>query len=275
MARQTGIIKISGRLDDLSFYQGPGRNGRRENFVRTKGGVDADTIASSPNFARTRENMEEFGRAANNGKLVRIALNGPLQGINNSRLASQLTQRMRRIISQDDVNARGKREVLPANIGDMLEFDFNKRVKLSNTFFKKATIQANAADVQMSIPEFIPITDIVTPQGATHGKFKFAAVVLDFPAEAFTVEVAESPEFLVAAAQPQAAQVYNLPIAAGSEGRAVLGTMSIEFFQEVNGVMYLLKNGSYNPMDVVFAQAWGQPADPGSNDPGNNEGEGN
>jgi len=67
MARQEGIIKLNGRIGDLTFYKT--RNGY---LARDKGGVDASRIANDPRYQRTRENMAEFGRATKAGKFFRI-----------------------------------------------------------------------------------------------------------------------------------------------------------------------------------------------------------
>ncbi|TAI92947.1 hypothetical protein DMA11_25320, partial [Marinilabiliaceae bacterium JC017] len=71
MARQKGVIKLEGRIGDLSFYKTGG-----EYMARSKGGVDGDRIKNDPAFARTRENGAEFGRAGKSGKLLRNALKG-------------------------------------------------------------------------------------------------------------------------------------------------------------------------------------------------------
>lgn len=58
MARQKGIIKLDGTIGDITFYKS--QDGY---LAREKGGVSADRIANDPNFQRTRENGQEFGRA--------------------------------------------------------------------------------------------------------------------------------------------------------------------------------------------------------------------
>ena len=68
MARQKGIIKLDGTIGDITFYKS--QDGY---LAREKGGVSADRIANDPNFQRTRENGEEFGRAGKAGKMLRMA----------------------------------------------------------------------------------------------------------------------------------------------------------------------------------------------------------
>jgi hypothetical protein len=56
MAKQEGTFKINGTIGDLTFYKSSGQY-----LVRQKGGVSGDRIKNDPNFARTRENNNEFG----------------------------------------------------------------------------------------------------------------------------------------------------------------------------------------------------------------------
>jgi len=67
MARQEGLIKLTGQMGGVSFY----KTAEDGYLARTKGGVDADRIKNSPEFARTRENGAEFGRAGAATKLFR------------------------------------------------------------------------------------------------------------------------------------------------------------------------------------------------------------
>ena len=49
MARQKGIIKLKGKIGDISFYKT-----QDGHLAREKGGVDASRIANDPAFIRTR-----------------------------------------------------------------------------------------------------------------------------------------------------------------------------------------------------------------------------
>ena len=86
MARQTGIIKLKGTIDDISFYKTTDGH-----LARIKGGPDANKIANDPAFQRTRENGAEFGRAGKGGKLIRLALRNLMQNASDKRVTSRLT----------------------------------------------------------------------------------------------------------------------------------------------------------------------------------------
>jgi hypothetical protein len=59
MARQASFLKMKGTLGGLTFYKS-----RDGHLIREKGGIERQRILNDPQFIRTRENMAEFGRAA-------------------------------------------------------------------------------------------------------------------------------------------------------------------------------------------------------------------
>ena len=80
MARQTGLIKIKGTLDNVNFYKT-----QDGDLARMKTQVDADRIKNDPAYIRTRENNAEFGNSASAGKLLRdtirpMSLNPSMEG---------------------------------------------------------------------------------------------------------------------------------------------------------------------------------------------------
>jgi len=127
MARQKGIIKLTGPVGDVSFYKSG-----TEYLARTKGGVDADRIKTDPAFARTRENGQEFGRAGKASKLLRNALKVPISKSADNQVASRLTTALLKVIQADTTNARGERTVLAGDLSLLVGFEFNKNNALDN-----------------------------------------------------------------------------------------------------------------------------------------------
>jgi hypothetical protein len=67
MGKQMSPLKISGLINDLSFYQS------QDGFlVRKKGGVSADKIKTDPRFRITRLNGVEFGTAGKQQKFFAL-----------------------------------------------------------------------------------------------------------------------------------------------------------------------------------------------------------
>ena len=246
MARQKGIIKLAGTIGDVSFYKS--KDGY---LAREKGGVDGDRIKNDPAFQRTRENGSEFGRAGKSGRILRNALRLLLQNASDSKVASRLTKAMILVIQSDQVNARGQRTLAEGDLDILNGFDFNIEGKLNTTLYApfETAIDRAAGTLAVSMPEFVPGSTVAFPSGATHMKVRVGGAEVDFENEVFNFGQAESGELPI---NQNAAGPLDLQVAltAGSTLDLFL-VLGIEFMQEVNGVMYPLKNGSYNPLTIV------------------------
>ena len=246
MARQKGIIKLDGTIGDITFYKS------RDGFLaREKGGIPADRIANDPAFQRTRENGAEFGRAGKAGKILRNAIRGLLQNVSDSRMVSRLTTAMIKVIQEDATNTRGLRNVIDGE-AEMLEgFEFNINGKLGSTLYAPFTtdIDRVAGTLTASLPSFVPSNMIAAPGGTTHFKIISAGAEVDFENETFVVDTQSTA---VLPWDTNATAVIDLEntVTAASTHPLFLA-LGIEFYQEVNGQMYPLKNGSFNALALA------------------------
>lgn len=246
MAKQKGIVKLDGTIGGITFYKS--QDGY---LAREKGGVSGDRIANDPNFQRTRENGEEFGRAGKAGKLLRNSIRAMLQNASDSRMVSRLTQKMVEVIQEDTTNPRGQRNVIDGEAELLEGFEFNISGKLGTTLYAPytATIDRVAGTLTASIPSFVPINMIAAPGGATHFKIVSAGTEVDFENETF---VLDSQASAILPWDATATAVLNLSNAVTANSTHPLFlVLGIEFYQEVNGQMYSLKNGAFNPLAVV------------------------
>ena len=246
MAKQTGIIKLKGTIGGISFYKTSDGH-----LAREKGGVDASRIANDPAFQRTRENGSEFGRAGKGGKLLRNAIRILLQNAKDKRVVSRLTTDLLKIVKTDTINARGLRTLEDGKLRLLKGFEFNTNGKLGATLFSAFTnaFDRVAGDATVSIAPFAPSIRIAAPAGTTHFKMVMGAAELDFAKE---ISVFESDETAVLPYDndPTAAIDLTATVTANST-QPVVQVLGIEFYQEVNGVMYPLKNGAYNALSVI------------------------
>ena len=246
MAKQAGIIKLKGTIDDISFYKSADGH-----LARKKGGVDKDKILQDPAFARTRENNSEFGRAGQGGKLIRSAVRSLLQNAKDRRVVSRLTTLLLAIIKTDPVNRRGQRNIDEGNI-DLLEgFDFNIRGKLSTTFFGLFTPSFDrvTGDATLAIDAFSATERIVAPQGTTHYKLAMGVAELDFVNKTFVYSETD-----MGILPYDNSEVVATVLTAGitpTSPYPILTVMGIEFYQEVNGEFYSLQNGVFNALGIV------------------------
>jgi hypothetical protein len=246
MARQKGIIKLRGTIGDITFYKT-----RDGHMAREKGGVDASRIATDPAFQRTRENGSEFGRAGKAGKLLRMALRPLLINTSDSRMVSRLTKDMVKVIQADTVSVRGLRNVIDGEAELLLGFDFNSYGKLGTSLFAPyiGAIDRVTGEITVDIDPFVPINMIAAPSGTTHFKIISGGAEIDFEAETYVFDNSETA-VLPWDTTPTLAITHTNQVTAASTKPLFLA-LGIEFYQEVNGVFYPLKNGAYNPLSII------------------------
>ncbi|KIA86491.1 hypothetical protein [Flavobacterium sp. AED] len=246
MARQKGIIKLKGTIGDITFYKT-----QDGHLAREKGGIDASRIKNDPAFQRTRENGAEFGRAGKAGKILRTALRAVLINSADGRMVSRLTQQMVKVIQADVTSVRGLRNIIDGEAELLSGFEFNIRGKLGTSLFAPfvGTIDRATGDISVDLASFIPTNMIIAPSGSTHFKIISAGAEIDFEAETFVVTNSETA-ILPWDTAPTVAISQTNPVTPGSTKPLFLA-LGVEFYQEVNGQMYSLKNGSYNPLALV------------------------
>jgi len=246
MAKQTGIIKLKGTIGGISFYKTTDGH-----LAREKGGVDASRIANDPAFQRTRENGSEFGRAGKGGKVLRNAIRVLLQNAKDKRVVSRLTKDLLSIVKTDTTNERGLRTIPDGNLSLLEGFEFNLNGKLGATLYAAFTkaFDRVSGDATLNIAAFSPTVRVAAPTGTTHFKVVMGAAELDFVNETSTFESDETA-ILPYSVVDTAPIALTASITANST-LPVIQVLGIEFYQEVNGQMYELKNGSYNALAAV------------------------
>jgi hypothetical protein len=245
MARVNSLIKIEGTLDQLTFYKT-----QDGHLVKTKGGVSKSRIQNDPNFARTRENGSEFGYAAMAGKLMRDSLRSFIITASDNRVTSRLTQVMSQIRNYDTTSPRGERNAAvgladPAAKALLQGFEFNNRSILGSVLLTPYTV--NTASGVITIPNLTPINDIAVFPGATHISLSGAFANIDFLNGLSDVKFTNIVNIIIDGSGNT--QTLTPTVPTGSGVKFIL--LKIEYFQEVNGVQYSLKNGAFNALSII------------------------
>ncbi|WP_336297987.1 hypothetical protein [Flavobacterium sp. CBA20B-1] len=246
MASQDGIFKIKGTLGGVTFYKT-----KDGHLAREKGGIDKKRMAKDPAFKRTRENGNEFGRAGTYGKYLRSAFRPMLNNTSDKRVVSRLVKDLMTIIKTDTVNARGERTPLEGDFELLRGFDFNSNGLLSNTLYApyNASIDRVSGAVSVELPELVPDQMINAPTGTTHFKIVTGASEVDFQAgNSLTVYEGTAEIPWDNTLLPPLA--LDLSVTPASSLPLVL-LLGVEFYQEINGVFYMLNNGSFNALAIV------------------------
>ena len=246
MAKQKGIIKVNGTIGDITFYKS--QDGY---LVKEKSAVAANRIATDPAFQRTRENGNEFGRAGKAGKLLRNAIRNQMQNSKDNRVVSRLTTEMLKVIKADATSTRGQRNVIDGET-EMLEgFEFNINAKLGATLFVPytSTIDRVTGELKVHLPVYIPVNMVAAPAGTSHFKIVCAGTEIDFENQMYVTDEHETGMLEWNSAETTATDLTNMVTAASTHPLFLL--LGIQFFQEVNGVKYSLKNDAFNALAIV------------------------
>lgn len=246
MAKQRGIFKAEGTIDEITFYKS--KDGY---LLRQKGGVSAERIATDPAFERTRENQREFSRAGSAGKVLRGALRPLLINATDRLLVSRLFTAMMKVVKADATSDRGQRNVLDGELELLQGFEFNEGGKLAQTLFATyaATIDRVTGALDIQLPAFVPSNSIAAPAEATHYQIVSAGGFIDFTTGNNGITTTQTA-LLPLGSNLSAAVNHNFQTTANSTYPLFL-VLGISFYQEVNGKSYSLKNGAYNALSVV------------------------
>lgn len=246
MARQKGILPLEGTIGNITFFKS--RDGY---MAREKGGVSAEKIATDPAFERTRENNAEFGRAGKASKLLRTSVRSLIQKAADPRMVGRMLQSMMIVIHEDTVNPRGLRNVIDGEAALLKGFEFNSQAKLNATLFAPFTISYTRASgvMEAAFDAFVPTTMVTAPSGTTHFRISLAGAAVDFEAETYESQFAESAYFNWNATT---AAAFTLTVnLSPASTHPVFSILLIEFVQDVNGIKYPLKNGTFNAASIV------------------------
>lgn len=246
MAKQKGIVKLKGTMGDITFYK------TQDGYMaREKGGIEKSRIMNDPAFKRTRENGMEFGTAGKAGQLIRKAERLLLRQAKDNRVTSRLVQVLMTVIKTDPINERGKRNVQDGDMELLNGFDFNQKGKLNTVFFNgyAPTFDRGTGAFDVAIAAFIPDETIDAPKGTTHIQINTGICALDFNGRTFEEDHASSA-IIPWDHLPQAALNLSTTVTGGST-LPVIQVIGVSFFQEVNGEMYSLRNGSFNALAIV------------------------
>jgi len=247
MAQQDGIIKLNGKIGDLSFFKT--KDGYQ---ARSKGGVSAERIKTDPGFQRTRENNAEFSEVCSASKKIRDVLRGMILLTHDPKMATRLTGRVYKMMRADTENIRGERKVKPASFKVLKDFNFNETAPLNNTLFVTPAFSIDRVSgiVSLEIPAVIADVHLAKPKGATHYRITAGAALisLDEEVETSVLLMESSPYQLITKESLAETLTSNLPPNAVNPIGLVIG---IGFYQEVNGLYYTLNNGAYNALCLV------------------------
>jgi hypothetical protein len=249
MAEQVGMFPLRGSVGNINFFKLGGRY-----FARGKGGVSADRFATDPKFQRSRESSNEFGVASRAGKLLRTAFLA--LGNADKFMARRLRTAMISVLQADTRSARGMRSVTTGKVTLLEGFEFNEHGALSHTLVTSYTSDINreTGEMKISIPAFIAHEQIKAPAAATHFKLISGGAEMDFENGKFSVVTDSSAELPLNNVTTDEIILKNT-VQANSTHPLFLA-LGVEFYQELNGSLYRLRDETFNALAIVKVSAW-------------------
>jgi len=255
MAKQEGLIRFVGKIDDLSFYLCKGVY-----IVRRAGGPTREQIKHGKAFERVRRNNCEFGGASTAGKAFRGAFAVAIRKMQNPDLAPKATQVFYKMCKLDD-GVPGQRAILCSQYGYLLEgLELNPMVPFDSLFKMplQVTHHVNRTSANLIVNHLMCDLMIKAPTGATH--FKMCLMLGALPDFGYDEAIdkymplvpgfdglhAFSDSGLLALGHSELYFELEAMLPQGviiPSSVSMVAAVGIEFYQRVNGVDYLLESG--------------------------------
>ena len=266
MSKQTGLLRMKGKIGGVSFYKSGGVD-----LARVANGPSKERITKDPNFVRTRENNSEFGGCATVVKALRLAI---CEAKISKADAGMAIQRLMPIIKRVNLNgtgARGQRSIdLVANAVLLEHFEFNERDSFASIFNAPYTITTavgrNSAGV--NVPAFLPSSFVSAPAGATHFElFSILCTLSDYNYDPTTGHYSATDATLDMLNGEDTGAITDLstttpvsfslaPALPGSPTMtatvAAILLVGVEFYQRIGTIDYLLSQGDCLRIAKVF-----------------------
>ncbi|MGE5520089.1 MAG: hypothetical protein ACM3VS_09215 [Candidatus Dadabacteria bacterium] len=245
MARQIGTLKVQGTVGNVTFAQT-----KDGSIVKRKSSLTRRKILTNAAFAKTRQINAEFTTAAKAGKILREAVK-PLMVMKDSNLPSRLVKEFWKVLASDTTGELGTHIVSRGNVALLEHFNYNSKSSFSSIVSVPSEVMMNRATGELSISfsAFIPVQSLTAPAGATHFNIVSAAVEINFDEQTFVCDTNETGSLSYNTMTTGVITLVNT-VSANSVNPLFL-VVGIRFYNEINGVQYLLKDAMYNPLTIV------------------------
>ena len=263
MAIQTGAIKYRGIFKSIRNYV----NLHDPNtYAGEKGGANRDLIMNNPAFARTRENMCEFGGCGVAVKAIRRGLLNLLPEQTDKLFTSRLMKVVKEINRRDYEGIRGKRAIIFSGERPFLmTMVFDKLQDIAGLLLNQFAYEhpITRASAKLTLTD-LTIKPVLIPAGATHYRVQnHISVISDYTyveanrryeplSQLNTMSAHEYSAYTpVGTALTDEINAAFPTGTAPSTDDSVIQCVGIEFFQKSGATSYVpLKGSSMKVIDV-------------------------
>ncbi|GEP98106.1 hypothetical protein [Chitinophaga cymbidii] len=240
MAKQIGLMQLEGALGNVVFY-----HTKDGNFARQKP-AGRKTISE-----RVTENLSEFARAAQAGKLIRRSFASIINDIDAPALTKRLSSELGMILKTDSVSPRGLRNFVEADMELLEGFELNDNKALSTALKVPytTTIDRETGNMKVVVPALNPSKLIESSEAATHYKFTLAGAAINFGNRDHITATLESGMLVIAnEVNPQLELEVQVPVIGDNTLILALG---LSFYQHTNGKDYAVGAKQSNALAFV------------------------
>ncbi len=247
MARQKGIIRLSGSIGDVTFI-----HGKYGDLAKKKSGITRERIMTDPCFQGMRDNMAETGIIAKCSGLMLDTVAQLAARARDSEVHCRLMKVFREMKDLDLESGNGKRNPgaallqNPAAAHLLRGFEFNDRTHLSWLLVCQPVVDKETGIV--TLPELDVREYLKFPSGATHAFVTAGWARLDLTNMTGTFSASEPA--ILAWNCPKQDVVLVPPVIPFGEGVTVY-LLRVGFAQVVNGVYSPFEGGKANVLTVV------------------------
>ncbi len=235
MAKQKGIIPLVGTIGGINFYYLNGKPVARA----AGGGFNGAAIRTKKSMERVRENANEFGSCSVINKVFRQSLRPFYNNHGFTFFHSRLMTLFTNLKKLDADSVRGERCVykgLQTDAGKRLLVDFTYTPDCKPQLVLPFSYDMDWPTYSLSISQF-NIQHVPFITGATHIALQFGVLDFNFETLDYALHLAAP---LVLAKDDTRTSLSLTPASLPTGLGVVLAVIGVRYYQEVDGLMYLL-----------------------------------
>ena len=245
MAKQTGPLKLSGTVGEVTF-----RQTEHGEVASQKSSLTKERVKTDPAFERSRVSSRAFKLGGIYAGVLRRAFLRLLKNHSDSRVTSRLTGKFMGMVMKDTGRAPMDRQLVTSLLPSLKGFEYNKAQTFSGIFPGVVKLAGNrqAGEWTVTIPA-VETRAIKSAEGAKFYKISVGVAVLDFEGLKGLGKVQET-EWIPLKAHKEGLKELVFPITdAGS--LPVFAVAAVSFATESAGEIYPLMNKSFNAAVVA------------------------
>ena len=246
MAKQTGVVKLNGTLQGITFYQ----LGDKQ-VARRKTSLDKKRLSTDPAFARSRVAYNALGTGAKAYNVLKHALHPYLLQSADTRQAGRGSAMMAKVVRADNVSAPAEQKIRKEHLHLLKGFEGNKEAALSTVMDLNVSVNIDRSkgEVTIEVPAHSPKGVIASPEGATHYQVVAIAGAADFDSRK-TTRNAKEMEWTKLSSKTVAKWKETLSLDAAGDLPVIVG-VGIRFAIVEHGKEYMMHNKAFNAFKVV------------------------